>query len=151
MKLDYWQSAQKHLLADARFIQKLLEYDRDKISDSVVRQVRPLIESPEFEPSRLRSVSMAAHGLASWVRAIVAYHNSLRVIRPKQARLQEAEEEHARVAASLREKEAELAKVEERMGALAAKLRASKQRKQELEDEVRLTNLKLQRAKQLVQ
>lgn len=94
---------------------------------------------------------MAAHGLASWVRAIVAYHNSLQVIRPKQARLEEAEAEHARVAASLREKEAELAKVEERLGALAAKLRASKQRKQQLEDEVRLTNLKLQRARQLVQ
>ena len=41
--------------------------------------VQPYIENPEFMPDKIKSVSTAAHGLCSWVRAMEAYNRVIKV------------------------------------------------------------------------
>lgn len=36
---DYWGASQKHLLGDSRFLQNLMEYDKDNMNPNMVDQV----------------------------------------------------------------------------------------------------------------
>lgn len=36
---DYWGSAQKHLLNDSRFLQNLMDYDKDNMDSDMVEKV----------------------------------------------------------------------------------------------------------------
>jgi hypothetical protein len=48
---------------------------------------QPYIENPEFLPEKIKSVSTAAHGLCSWVRAMEAYNRVVKVSRRSSAQL----------------------------------------------------------------
>ena len=37
---DYWGPAQKHLLGDSRFLQNLMDYDKDHMDSTMVEKVR---------------------------------------------------------------------------------------------------------------
>lgn len=57
--------------------------------------MKPLIEEPNYQDEVLSKVSKAAHGLARWVRAIVQYDEAMKVVKPKQQQLKEANESSA--------------------------------------------------------
>lgn len=48
-----WEAA-KRLLGDATFIKRLMEYDRDNIPHKVVRQLKRIIDDPNFTPEQVR-------------------------------------------------------------------------------------------------
>jgi hypothetical protein len=148
-KGDYWPVAKTSLLGDPRFLQRLVEFDRDNIDDKVIRAVMPVVADPMFDPTNMKQASTAAYGLSLWVRAIVSYHEALKVVLPKRERAKAQEEELSALTRSLEAKQAELERVEERLQELSDRLEASKDRKRELEDAVETTNIKMQRARQL--
>jgi dynein heavy chain, axonemal len=49
------------------------------------------VDNPDFMPEKILSVSKAAYGLCSWVRAMEAYDKVVKVVEPKRAKLKEAE------------------------------------------------------------
>ncbi|KAA0147151.1 hypothetical protein FNF28_07595 [Cafeteria roenbergensis] len=136
VRLDYWSAAKATLLSDGRLLSKLQEFDRDNMDDRTVDAVTPLLSDPLFDEAKMRQASTAAHGLSLWVRALVDYHEALRVIRPKRARSDAAEGELAGLTRSLRAKQSELGRVAERVNALSEQLQASQDKKRELEEAV---------------
>ena len=62
-----WPSA-KSALGDSNFIRRLQEYDKDHISESIVRKLKVYIENPKFLPDMVEKVSKvsAACLCASW-------------------------------------------------------------------------------------
>lgn len=69
------------------------------------------IPNPEFNPNIVRHVSAACEGLCRWVRAMEVYDRVIKIVSPKRAKLQEAEEELARQMKRLSEKHTQLQQV----------------------------------------
>ncbi len=80
---DFWVAAQKHLIADPRFLQNLISYDRDNMASEMVDRVRVYTNNPDFNPDKIRKGSVAAAGLCKWVHAMVAYDHIARLVAPK--------------------------------------------------------------------
>lgn len=76
---DYWEASKK-MLMEQDFLESLRTYDKDNIPDQVIKKIRPYIENPEFEPQKILSVSKAAFGLCSWVRAMEAYNRVIKFV-----------------------------------------------------------------------
>lgn len=52
----------------------------------------PLLAEDDFQDARLAKASKAAHGIAKWVRAIIAYDDAMKIVTPKKIELAKAVE-----------------------------------------------------------
>lgn len=89
---DYWEASKK-MLMESDFLQSLRDFDRDNIPPKIIEKIKPYVNNPEFEPSKILQASKAAYGLCCWVRAMEAYDRVAKVVGPKKKKLGEAEKE----------------------------------------------------------
>ena len=54
------------------FLDSLVNYDKENIPDSCLKAIEPYLNNSEFDPSFIKSKSVAAAGLCSWAINIVA-------------------------------------------------------------------------------
>uniref|UniRef100_A0A061R4I5 Dynein heavy chain 9 n=2 Tax=Tetraselmis sp. GSL018 TaxID=582737 RepID=A0A061R4I5_9CHLO len=149
MRQDWWVTSIS-MLNDMGFLDSLRNFDRDNIPPAVINKIKPYLKNPDFQPKKIKKVSKAAFGLCSWVRAMEAYDRVLKVVRPKQAALKDAQGQLDVVNAALAEKQAELKSVEDKLEGLNSELLAAQEKKRNLEDEVKLCTEKLTRAQALI-
>jgi dynein heavy chain len=148
--MDFWEVSQKELLGDSRFLQNLIDYDKDNMDPHVMEKVVPFTENPLFTPEVVKKASVAASGLCKWVHAMVLYDKVAKVVAPKKAALAGAEKSLADAKANLAEKQAELQGVIDKLDALNTQLKAANDKKQALADQVADCEAKLTRASQLM-
>jgi len=91
---DYWEPAKKQVLT-SDLLKRCTTFDKDNISPAVVEELKPIINSDEYDDKVLKNASSAAWGLAKWIRAMVQYDDAMKVVKPKQAELKEAKEQSA--------------------------------------------------------
>jgi dynein heavy chain len=150
MILDYWKPSQK-MLGDSRFLDGLRTFDKDNISNAVMKKIRgAYIPNPEFKPEKVRLASSAAEGLCSWIVAMEAYDRVTKIVVPKQAALAQTELELAATMTVLNEKRAILKKVVDRLQNLNDNLRALADKKIRLANEVKSCSDQLERAQTLL-
>lgn len=89
------------MIGDANFIKQLVNFDKDNISDRVLKKIGTYVSQPDFQPEIVGKVSLAAKSLCMWVRAMEVYGRIFRIVEPKRQRLLAAQ-------AQLNEKEAQL-------------------------------------------
>lgn len=58
------------LAGDSNFIKTLVNFDKDNISDSVLKKVGQYCRQADFQPNIIGKVSLAAKSLCMWVRAM---------------------------------------------------------------------------------
>jgi dynein heavy chain len=88
---DYW-TASKKMLTDIKFLDSLLNFDKDNIPPRVIQRLHERILTNEnFDPEKIKSVSTACEGLCKWIIAIVKYDKVNKVVAPKRAALEEAQ------------------------------------------------------------
>lgn len=65
----------KAMLSDVRFIQALLDYEKDKVTENQIEKIQDLFMKNKdvFEDDNMKKVSKAAFGLLQWVRAIMEH------------------------------------------------------------------------------
>ena len=147
---DYWGPALK-VLGDAKFLQRLKEFDKDNIDAKIIARIRQqFIPHEDFVPDTVKKSSSAAEGLCRWVRAMDVYDRVAKVVAPKKAELAKSEAELAMEMAKLETKRAELKKVEDRMQALQDDLTKNTNEKARLETDVDQVAKKLVRAEKLI-
>ena len=96
-------------LGDQNFINKLIAYDKDNISDKMLKKISShYVNQSDFRPEIVGRVSLAAKSLCLWVRAMEMYGRVFRVVQPKQQRLNVAMKQ-------LNEKQEALAKAQEKL------------------------------------
>ena len=108
-----WAEA-KRQLAEPSFIKQLMEYDKDNMSDRILKKVGAYVSRPEFKAEAVGKVSFAAKSLCMWVRAMEVYGRIYRVVEPKRKRLEQAQTQLAEKQAILAEARAKLAEVSNR-------------------------------------
>ncbi|KAE8744396.1 hypothetical protein FOCC_FOCC009000 [Frankliniella occidentalis] len=144
-----WAEA-KRQLGDVEFLNKLRDFDKDHISDRVLKKVGTYTSREEFDPEAVGVVSTAAKSLCMWVKAIEKYAKIYRIVAPKI-------EKRDAALASLREKQQMLAAAEAKLQELAETLERLKteyddklKHKEELRDKAAQLLAKLERAAALV-
>ena len=75
---------------DHNFLKSLINFDRDNISDRVLKKIGQYCVQSDFQPEITGRVSTAARSLCMWVRAMEAYGQIYRVVEPKRQRLNAA-------------------------------------------------------------
>lgn len=88
---DYWVASKK-VLTDMRFLDSLLNFDKDNIQPRIIQKLQERILTNEsFDPELIRSASTACEGMCKWISAIVEYDKVIKVVAPKRAALEEAQ------------------------------------------------------------
>lgn len=147
---DYWEAAKKELLVDPSLINRMVNYDKDNIPDSVINKVKPLYDDPEFEPEKIKKGSLAAMGICKWVRAMVVYDKVAKEVGPKRQKLAQAEAEVAEAEATVAAKQAELKEVMDMVADLEAQLHEANEKAKELQRNQKDCAAKLARAEKLI-
>lgn len=68
-----------------------MNFDKDNISDRVLKKIGQYVAAPDFQPEIIGRVSFAARSLCMWVRAMEMYGRIYRVVEPKRQRLHGAQ------------------------------------------------------------
>jgi dynein heavy chain len=147
---DYWEVG-KGLLSDPqKFLDSLMNFDKDSISEQIIHKIKPYIDSPDFQVSVISRVSTAATSMCQWVRAMEKYFWVAKSVAPKRAQLAEAQETLdvtlkalGELKRKMRESEISIVEMEKRYTESVAK-------KEELARKVEECNLKLSRAGKLI-
>ncbi|KAJ3159379.1 Dynein heavy chain 1, axonemal [Geranomyces michiganensis] len=147
---DYWEPGKQLLAEPQKFLDGLINFDKDNISEATIQKIKPYIDSPDFQVSVISRVSKAATSMCGWVRAMEKYYYVSRSVEPKRARLKEAQESLdetlkalAELKKKMRESEINIKEMEKRYGESVAK-------KEELSRKVEECNVKLTRAGKLI-
>jgi len=88
---DYWGEALV-MLQDSQFLNKLREFDRENIPESAIVKLMPYINNPTFVPKEVAKISRALMSICAWVRAMVNYYHLRQEVKPKELRLEQAEQ-----------------------------------------------------------
>merc|ERR1711871_881981 len=142
----YWQAALKNLLNDTRFLDHLMEYDKDNIPQEIIDKVAPYTKDPLFDPDKVKKASVAAAGLCKWLHAMVIYDRVAKVVAPKKAALAKAISDLATAQAALKGKQDELQALMDKLAELQRQLDEAMKKKEDLADQVDMCAKRLDRA-----
>lgn len=147
---DYWGPSKK-VLGDMKFLENLINFDKDNIPPKVMVKLQEKILTDEsFDPEKIKVASTAAEGLSKWVIAISKYDKVAKVVAPKKLALAAAEATFQTAMTALEAKRQLLREARERVAKLEMALDAENKKFQALTDEVNLCQLKLHRAEELI-
>ncbi|KAA0196090.1 Dynein heavy chain 1 axonemal [Fasciolopsis buskii] len=147
---DYWEPGKSLLQDPGKFLESLLNYDRDNIPETVINKIKPYVESESFMPAAIAKVSKACTSICLWVRAMYKYHHVAKNVAPKRAALQASELELAETEKLLKESRSRLKACEARIANLQTKYDECIRRQRELEEKSQLCEARLVRADKLI-
>ncbi|XP_076653327.1 dynein heavy chain 3, axonemal [Halictus rubicundus] len=147
---DYWPASIK-VLGDMRFLESLRNFDKDNVPPAYMKKIRDkFINDRSFQPDAIKKVSTACEGLCKWVRAMEVYDRVIKVVKPKQEMLAEAEAALATQMEALNAKRALLQEVTQKLQALNDEFAECMREKKKLEDQINFCMQKLDRAEKLL-
>eukprot|EP00741_Cyanophora_paradoxa_P008927 tig00000142_g8641.t1 len=146
----YWEVSKKELLGDPKFLQRLVEFDKDNIPDARMELLAPYMDNDEFLPEKVARASKAARGLCMFIRAMGTYHRVVKEVAPKKARLVAAEDRLRAVVEQLNAKKESLRLIELQIADLTASYRQGLGDKEALQEQVASCELRLERAQKLL-
>mmetsp|Transcript_21619 Transcript_21619/g.15865 ORF Transcript_21619/g.15865 Transcript_21619/m.15865 type:complete len:271 (+) Transcript_21619:3003-3815(+) len=87
-----WMSVKKEL-ADPKFVDKIMNFDKDNISAKTLKAIEKYTKQDNFQPKYISNISLAAGALCMWVRSLEDYAKALKVVGPKRDKKNYAEEQ----------------------------------------------------------
>jgi len=147
---EYWVASKK-LLNDIKFLDHLINFDKDNIPPKIMKVLNEkYINNPEFDPEKIKNASIAAQGLCKWVIAMSSYDVVAKEIAPKKLALAEAESVYNSAMSALNNKRQQLSEVEKKMKAVQDDLEENERKMKAFQDEANFVQTKLQRAEDLI-
>lgn len=143
-------STSLRMMDERDFVESLLNFEKDKISEETVELLMPYLDMPDFNFEAGKKASGNVAGLCSWVRAMCTYFEVSRFVKPKIEALAVAEVKLKIATARLAKARAELKEQEAELAAMHAKLDAAMEEKQKIEDSADQTRKKCDTADALI-
>jgi len=78
-------SKQKLLAEPKKFLNDMINYDKDHIPDSLIGKIKPMMEKEELSEAKIKSASGALVAVRVWILAMITYHEVLKIVNPKRA------------------------------------------------------------------
>jgi dynein heavy chain len=148
---DYWETANKQILPDPKkFMDDLLNFDKDNIPSSIIAKFKPYYEDEEYTPARIEKASKACTAICMWTRAMYIYHEVALQVEPKKAALAGAQAELDVTLAQLAEAQGKLKAVLDRLAELEKGYNDSVAKKEALATQVKTCEIQLSNAAKLI-
>ncbi|KAJ3335866.1 Dynein heavy chain 2, axonemal [Gonapodya sp. JEL0774] len=144
-----WDEA-KRQLGNPYFIKQLVNFEKDNISDKILKKISTYCAEESFNPEVVGKVSGAAKSLCLWVRAMESYGQISRQVAPKREKLRSAQEVLEKKQKSLGEAKEKLQEVQNKLAELQALYDEKVGLKEKLRVESEVMALKLNRAENLL-
>lgn len=144
-----WDEA-KRQLGNAYFLKQLVSFDKDNISDKILKRTSQYCLDENFQPDIVGRVSGAAKSLCMWVRAMETYGIIFRQVAPKKEKLRVAQETLEKKQKTLKEARTRLEEIQQKLVDLKNQYDEKVTLKEKLRNDSELTELKLNRAEKLV-
>ena len=110
-----------YFLGEQNFIKQLINFDKDNMSDRVLKKIGTYCSLPDFQPEIIGRVSLAAKSLCMWVRAMEVFGRIYRVVEPKKQRLNQATTQLTEKQTTLADAKAKLKEVDLTQQLISAK------------------------------
>ncbi|CAK72703.1 unnamed protein product (macronuclear) [Paramecium tetraurelia] len=147
-KLD-WDSIKK-LLTDPNFLQKMKGLDASRIRPVTQSKIKTKITSnPEFIPSQIQKISIAAKSICEWVRAVSEFTDINNDVEKKKTQVENMNQQLEKAKKELAQKQSELAQVVRKVTELEIQFNSNKQEKDLLDQNIQTTQQRLIRAEEL--
>src|SRR5690606_31062005 len=147
---DYWEPSKELLNRKQKLLTDMVGYDKDNISESVIKKIKKYIDNPEFTPENAEKLSKAVKAMCEWVRAMYKYHHVSKEVEPKRRALAAAEQELAIMQKRLNDARNALNAVTSKIKQLEEENERAIKRKDELSRQVTECTIKLDRATRLI-
>ena len=86
----YFDLAKKTLLKDpTKFLEGMMKYDKENISEKTVKAVRNIIDKPEFSLEDVKKANSAMEGICKWAIAMMKYYELLKIVNPMREKVAE--------------------------------------------------------------
>lgn len=144
-----WKEAST-MMGDTRFLEKVMEFDKDMTNDETVELLHPYMSAPDFTPDDAKKVALALAGLCTWSRAMTLYVDIAKVVKPKMLALKQAEAKLNAANKKLAKAQAELDVVQEELDKMQAKFDEAMANKQALQEDADATTKKMDAANKLI-
>ncbi len=89
----------------------LINFNAEQITDLCYRKFRQYSKLPDFKPALVGRVSKACESLCAWVLAVEKFHEVYRSVKPKEIKVNEANEALTVIERGLKKKQKLLEKV----------------------------------------
>lgn len=117
----YWAlSLQKFLSSPKDFLKSLVNYDRDNIPDALIKKVVPLVEQDVMSEERIKNASKDLLPVRVWVKAMIKYHEVLKIVNPMRETARVMKEKLDVVLSALAEKQRMVREINEELDGLNA-------------------------------
>ena len=136
----------KQVLADPGFLKRLINFDKDSLSDRAFAKLKRYTTHPNFTPDHVGKISVACQSMCRWVIALDYYTEAYRAVLPKRARCEEAFKALVEAKHKLDLKQGALANIEHELKLLEDQYQASLDELESLHERKRLTTERLERA-----
>lgn len=121
---------------DINFLSKLLNYDKEAITEKHIKTLAPLLAIDKFDKKHLLGINKVAANMAAWVIAMNAFYCVNLIVKPKQAQLAIAMKAYEEVMSVLKVKQASLREIQGKVAALKRNLQETMDYKAQLEADV---------------
>jgi dynein heavy chain len=144
-----WKGA-KAMMADARFLSSLIEFDKDGITEKQMKALKDYFRDPKLTIEELMSISTAGAGLLRWVCAMMNYNNIAKTVNPKRQAVAAAEKNLKAAMKELERIKVEVAGLNAQLAKLSEQFSASTAEAQELKAKADLMEKRLEAARRLI-
>ncbi|XP_069945104.1 dynein beta chain, ciliary-like [Cherax quadricarinatus] len=145
-----WKAAKVMMAKVDQFLDQLINYNKEDIHPDIIKAIQPYLENPEFNPDFIRSKSVAAAGLCSWVINIIRFFEVYCDVEPKRRALEEANAELEAAQNRLTSITSKIKSLEEQLGHLRAEFEEATAEKMRCEKEANSTAHTIALANRLV-
>jgi len=144
-----WKGA-KAMIGQSNFLQSLKTFDKDGITEKMIRKVKAYFRDPEFNMENMKKISKAGAGLFQWVIAIVKYYDVAKNVEPLENKVRDLEKQKAAAEKELGEIMETLKKLEVQLNELNTKFKAANSELTALRDEAQIMERRLTAASKLI-
>uniref|UniRef100_A0A1B6D8V0 Dynein heavy chain coiled coil stalk domain-containing protein n=1 Tax=Clastoptera arizonana TaxID=38151 RepID=A0A1B6D8V0_9HEMI len=147
---DYWTPGRNMLADPTAFLNSLMNFNKENMNETLINKLKPFIVDPDFQESKIITVSKACTSLCKWVHALYNYYFANLKVAPKIVALTEARERLAESELVLSAAKAKMKEVMDKLAILENTLQETLSRKAELEANSKLCEDRLNRAFRLI-
>lgn len=115
----WFELSKQRLLSDPKkFLNDMINYDKDNIPDQLIQKIRPMMDREELSEAKVKNASGALVAVRIWILAMCTYHEVLKEVNPKRAIAAEMGAKLAIVQANLNEKQQKVREINAKLATL---------------------------------